>query len=306
MRKGGVLKFALVFKKYAQLQYQLAGDMIYRSFKGASKSEKMEAMKQLTALMGVNVLVGGVLGVPGSELVKNAVVALQAIGLTDYGWDDVEMAYRHLVQEATGKDLEQVINKGLLSKALGIDFTSRAGWQDLVTGFAPKDDSPEERVKFVGNTFMGAPGGYLNDVVAGMGSISDAVMGNKPFWPALGTAAQKMVPVKILADSVKAMQGLDSGKLSPLDAAKQIVGFRSLRQSDIGDGIGVKIRAAGLKKKEASSLISAYISALTPGDIAAAKRAIQLYNLKVPKGGRPISVKGLEKLRLENAKMYAE
>jgi hypothetical protein len=115
-----------------------------------------------------------------------------------------------------------------------------------------------------------------------------------------------MVPVKILADSVKAMQGLDSGKLSPLDAAKQIVGFRSLRQSDIGDGIGVKIRAAGLKKKEASSLISAYISALTPGDIAAAKRAIQLYNLKVPKGGRPISVKGLEKLRLENAKMYAE
>ena len=259
--------------------------------------------------MLTNALLGGALAVPGIEAYKGIVMVLNQLGITD-SWDEVEHDFREMMKKAVGATAEQIIDKGALSVATGIDLGSRLGWQDLITGFAPKDNSLNERLKFIANFWIGSPGGAINEelqAAQAVGKMAEAVVAGMPeeAKKQLGKALALASPIMGVGDTAKAISGYSAGKLSAVDAAKQAFGFRSLKQAEAGEEVGASIRASAAKKGTVNTLISNYISAIDPADVAEAKRAIQLYNRKVPKGQRPISLSaGLEKKRLENAALY--
>lgn len=293
MRNNGLLRFFLVFKKYAQLQYQLLGDMTYRTFKGSTPAEKKVAFKQLVNLIAVNAVTTGALGLPGMEAVKAVVLIASALGLSE-GVEDEEERIRDLLRESVGKDWEELITRGALSKATGVDFSSRMSWQDMITGFAPGGGSRADMMEYVGTTILGAPGAMPFDWLDGINKLHEGDIAG---------FLTRTVPIKLFSDTVKAMDGAEAGKLTKGEALLQATGFRSLRQAVISDEIGARIREQ-TKGSPNRKLYADYYGAITKEQIAEATRAIQEHNRKLPKGERPINISSLEKRRKENASLY--
>lgn len=295
MRKPGMLRFFLVFKKFAQLQYQLLGDMTYRSFKGASAKEKKVAAKQLMNLMGMNAVFVGLLALPGSEIVKGVFMILSALGLTD-DFEDEQEKIRALLRDATGSESwEEIFSRGLVAKATNMDLTTRMGWQDLVTGFAPRSTELDDMKVYVANLVAGAPGGTVYDWYKAQKLLREGE---------LGKFLELTVPIKLAADVTKAYKGVQQGKMTPTEGVVQSIGFRPLRQAVIGDKIGARIRESSEKKSETNKLIGNYLKAMTKAEVVRATAAIRQYNARLPKDARKIGLKGLEKRRRENVAMY--
>lgn len=286
MQRAGVLRFALVFKKYAQLQYQLLGDILRRAFSGATPEEKAVAAKQFGNLMGINLAIGGLLGLPGIEAVK--LVALAGMAFGGEEWDEWQERWREMVRGVVGEDIEQAINKGALSKVLDVDLQSRMGWQDLVTGFAPKALDPEGLTSFIGTTILGAPGGMAVDMLRAREAWQDGEV-----LKALGF----LIPIKQVVDATKTVRGVSEGEMTAGDAVRQVIGFRSLRQAEIGDRLGSEIRDSKERRSDRESLEKAWMNADTPAEVAKAAAAIRRYNEALPEGQRKISIDALRRYK---------
>lgn len=286
MQRAGILRFALVFKKYAQLQYQLLGDILRRAFSGATPEEKAVAAKQFGNLMGINLAIGGMLGLPGIEAFK--LVALAGMAFGGEEWDEWQERWREGVRGVVGQDIEQAINKGALSKLLDVDLQSRMGWQDLVTGFAPKALDPEGFTSFIGTTVLGAPGGMAVDMLRAREAWQEGEV-----LKALGF----MIPIKQVVDATKTVRGVSEGEMTAGDAVRQVIGFRSLRQAEISDELGSKIRDSKDRRADRESLENAWMNADTPAEVAKAAAAIRRYNEALPKGQRKISIDALRRYK---------
>lgn len=286
MQRAGVLRFALVFKKYAQLQYQLLGDILRRAFSGATPEEKAVAAKQFGNLMGINLAIGGLLGLPGIEAAK--LVALAGMAFGGEEWDEWQERWREMVRGVVGEDIEQAINKGALSKVLDVDLQSRMGWQDLVTGFAPKALDPEGLTSFIGTTILGAPGGMAVDMLRAREAWQDGEV-----LKALGF----LIPIKQVVDATKTVRGVSEGEMTAGDAIRQVIGFRSLRQAEIGDRLGSEIRDSKERRSDRESLEKAWMNADTPAEVAKAAAAIRRYNEALPEGQRKISIDALRRYK---------
>lgn len=302
IRQNRAFRFFFTFKKFGFGQYQLLGEMVDQAFNGATKEEKRIAGKQILNMLAIQAATAGSLSLPGTEIFKAVVMIGAILGLTD-GWDEWEAKIKAIYEDALGKDLGDVLSRGLVSKLLGIDLSSRLSWQDLITGMPPTGADKDSMVKWFGQALLGAPGGTAVDFVTGVKKMGEAAAEADP--KKFNDALALLVPVKVVSDSIKAMEGVRSGKMNGFDAAKQVVGFRSLRQADIGDKIGENVRSSRSRKADESALISAYINALTRADIARATAKIRAYNASLPEGKREISIRGLEKLRRENQTRYA-
>lgn len=302
IRQNRAFRFFFTFKKFGFGQYQLLGEMVDQAFNGATKEEKRIAGKQILNMLAVQAATAGSLSLPGTEIFKAVVMIGAILGLTD-GWDEWEAKIKAIYEDALGKDLGDVLSRGLVSKLLGVDLSSRLSWQDLITGMPPTGADKDSMVKWFGQALLGAPGGTAVDFVTGVKKMGEAAAEADP--KKFNDALALLVPVKVVSDSIKAMEGVRSGKMNGFDAAKQVVGFRSLRQADIGDKIGENVRSSRSRKADESALISAYINALTRADIARATAKIRAYNASLPEGKREISIRGLEKLRRENQTRYA-
>lgn len=286
MQRAGVLRFALVFKKYAQLQYQLLGDILRRAFSGATPEEKAVAAKQFGNLMGINLAIGGLLGLPGIEAAK--LVALAGMAFGGEEWDEWQERWREIVRGVVGEDIEQAINKGALSKVLDVDLQSRMGWQDLVTGFAPKALDPEGLTSFIGTTILGAPGGMAVDMLRAREAWQDGEV-----LKALGF----LIPIKQVVDATKTVRGVSEGEMTAGDAIRQVIGFRSLRQAEIGDRLGSEIRDSKERRSDRERLEKAWMNADTPAEVAKAAAAIRRYNEALPEGQRKISIDALRRYK---------
>jgi len=246
----------------------------------------------------MQVAVAGVFSMPAIEIIKTAVMLGAAMGLGD-GWDeDVVDPLRELMRETFGMTIEEIASKGVMSKILGVDLSSRMSWADLFIGYPPRSGDKQDLLAWVGNAIAGPQGTLVYEMFFG----APKAMLEGDFAKALGM----VLPVKSLSDTVKAGAGVIDGTMSPADAAKQVVGFKSLRQARISDEKGVSIRKASRKKKDVNDLIGDYLSAVSRGDVAKAASAIRDYNKTLGKDEREISLKGLEKKRREDARAYQE
>lgn len=290
------LAWAMQFKKYALMQTQLAGDMVHRAFKADTKQERYIAAKQFATFCAVQSIYAGALGMPGMELVKIATNLAGLLGVGD-GWDEDERRIRAAITAGAGKTWGEIINNGALSSLFGVDLSSRMSQADLWTGFSPKTLDTPGMMAYAGQAIMGAPGSTLLDWAQAAREF-----GSGNFEKSLELA----VPIKMVADTTKAVRGYQQGTYTAGDVVKQSIGFKPMRQARAAQITGDKIAVSGLKKQNEKDLANSYMNSTTIAERVRAISKIRQYNATLQKGARAINLKQLEKYRLEkfDPKLY--
>jgi len=265
-----ILRPALQFKKYAQMMTYLLGDMTYRAFNGATRKEKMIAIKQISNILGMQILMAGALSLPGLEIIKAGFLLASVLGLSG-GWDDQEDKLRALLEASTNKKWSELISSGLLSRAIGIDLSQRMSLADMWLFGEPKGDTSENWQAYLFRQAAGAPGGYVIDAFeAGRLFIEE-----QEYLKGLG----KLLPAKFAADFAKAAHNYSERKYEEEnrrnvsgvgEAALNVFGFRSGRQAELGRERGVAIRENQDLQKQSKRLQREYYRARTKGELAVA------------------------------------
>ena len=263
------VSWALQFKKYGQMMYQLSVDMWHRSFKGASPEERKVARKQLAYLYLTQASMAGVFGLSGLEILKLGMQALALFGFPT--WEEEEEDMRNWIEENTAWPISSIINNGLLSTVTQLDFAGRLGQGDLALGFLPKDMEKTDLYQYFGQVIAGAPGGTVVDwTQAGRNFANgDIVKG-----------LELMIPIKQVSDIIGTARGVAEGKLGPYEAAAKVVGFRSLETAEESRQTGADIRDFKQRKKIEKELYGNLREALANKDRAAefkARKALRQY-----------------------------
>ena len=191
------LRPALQFKAYAQGMTALLGDAVHKTFKGATPKEKKQAFKLLMNIVGVQVAMAGAMGLPGIELIKAGFMIAAMLGLGG-GWDDAERWLRQISDDAFGKKPSELIHKGVLSRAVGVDLSTRLGLSDMWLFGEPKTYDRQGTLAYFGQLLIGAPGGLGMDWFEGMKAAGQGDFA-KSF--------ELMMPVKFIADTASAARG---------------------------------------------------------------------------------------------------
>jgi hypothetical protein len=267
-----LLRPALQFKRYAQMMTYLMADMTNRAFRDASPKERAVARKQLMQLVGVQIAMAGSMSLPGLEIVKVAFMIAAALGFGD-GWDDQEEKLRKLASETLGKTWGELLTKGVVSRALGLDLSSRVSLADLWTFGEPKSSDRNDLLSYGAAWALGAPGSLALDWLQG---VQEAGKGNYL------KAAELLLPVKTLADLTKATRQYGEGRATGLEVPLNVIGLRSARQANEGEAFGDKKRAGERKEKVFKELRQQFFDAKTAGDRAKAISKNREWNRDAP------------------------
>ena len=227
----GLGRMALQFKKYAQKTYWLLGKTAGQALRGDK-----EAMKAFAGLMATHMAVAGALGLP-LEAIKAALLAANLAGVTTTSYDDFERGVRGLATKAVGPSAGQALTRGI-PRWLGVDTSSRQGLENLIMPFGfPKSMKQEDLMKYAASAYQGAPLSMLEEYPAGMQAL----------WKGdFAKAAEKLLPIKLVADAAQAYQRATTGKvsasgrqtLSPYtatEAAIKALGFTPGREAEAGE-----------------------------------------------------------------------
>lgn len=254
-----IWRISLQFKKYGQMYYAMFGDMLYRAFKDASPEERAVARKQLAHVIGVQILAAGALGIPGMEVIKLGVMAAAALGIGG-GYDDFEREVREAaVNMGLGKYWGELLTKGVLPRAVGLDLSSRLGADSLLTFGEPKKYDETNVGAYLTNIFVGAPGSLIVDQFKAARGFADAVRtgDSSQAWK----SAELLPMPKFISDlakaSRKAIEGQTSSKSGrqteePIGlgtAAINAFGLRTADQAEKGAAKGAQI-AEGERRRE--------------------------------------------------------
>jgi len=268
-----ILRPALQFKKYAQMMTYLLVDATYRSFDGKiSSEERAIARKQLLNIFAVQIMMAGMLSLPGIEIAKMAFMIAAAFGFGE-GWDDQEEKLRKLADETFGKTWGELISRGVVSRALNIDLSKRLSLADMWTFGEPKKYDKENLSAYAFNLAFGAPGGTVMDVVDGFRKVGDGEM---------KTGFAQMLPVKVIADGLRAANGYSEGKVTNVELAMNIFGVRSGRQAEKSEEIGSNIRKMQDMEATYKKLSRQYLRAQTAGERALLRARIAEHNKVAP------------------------
>jgi hypothetical protein len=227
MFNSPVGKVALQFKKFAQKTYYLLGKTV-----GAAIRGDREAQRQFIGLMFTHAVVAGVLGLP-LEPIKIALIAANVLGATTFTYDDFEQLVRAATAGALGKTGGEIVSRGW-TRAIGIDTSSRQGINSLLTMGAPRSDKANDLKSFLFDTMAGAPAGLVLQEAAGIKAL---LAGD------LGTAADKLIPLKAARDINRAVTGAMGPKLdkngrpvmdtlNPAEALAQGIGFTPAKKAE--------------------------------------------------------------------------
>lgn len=291
-----MLSWAMQFKKYAVLQVQLVGDMYAKAFKGASKEERAVARKQLANMMAVQTMMAGALGAPGLELIKVSLMLLSVL-FPDLGPDEAEEKLKEILDASIGQTASELIRKGVISRAIGIDVSDRMSQADLITGFTPDTMQRNDLLGYAGSLLLGAPGSTLFDWADAAKLLTEGEFAK---------AFEKAVPIKAASDTVRAYEQWEGGKMTPYEAVVKSIGFQPARMANIEEERGAEIKEGKKVSDERKKLFKEYINADTPGELAKVKARIREFNAAQPKNGRKLSIKSLEKLRQRELERYAQ
>ncbi|MBP33232.1 PLxRFG domain-containing protein [Methylobacterium sp.] len=287
-----VLRPFLQFKKYGQAMTDLYAGMIYQAFKGESKADRRVAMKQFGNLVAVHALMAGSFGIPGLELIKVGFVLSAALGLGGAGWGDQERRIRRALEESIGKSWSDLVTDGAVGRALGVDLSGRLSAADLWTFGEPRKYKTSEISQWVAEQYFGASGGTVRDWREGVLAAQDADYLK---------AAQKILPVKVLGDTAKALNGYLDEKMSAGEAGIQALGFKPTRIADQQQAKGDIIAERAKIKDKRDELRNKYLNAGSAGSRAKIKVQIIQYNRTADKRMQ-LSIPGLDRMRDNDAR----
>ena len=202
-----LMKLSFQFKKFGLGVYQLLGQQVGKAIRNENPGDRAEAIKSLAYIAAAHTLAAGALGLP-TEPIKAMVMAASATGLVDFNWEDVEDEARAWAADAFGVKGGEIVTRGV-SRAVGIDLSSRLGLDSLMTFGEPASDSTDDVWSWFAEMAGGAPGSIVRDWHKGVNKLMDGDVVE---------AAELLVPVKTIADSIKAYRVGTEGKTSSSEA----------------------------------------------------------------------------------------
>ena len=230
-----VLRLATQFKKYGIGMYQHLGEQFGIAINSTrTPQERAAAIKALTYTIGMHVAVAGAMGLP-TEPIKMVITTLNAIGITDVSWADVEIGQREAMAGLFGRDLGEALSRGI-PRLAGIDLSTRMGIDTLIGPFGePRSNEAQDLKAYLWDAVAGAPAGLIFDMTGGIGSLAqgDVMRG-----------MEKLVPIKAFADTVKAYRQMTEGSVSQRtgrqvmspysagEAALRAIGFTPAREAE--------------------------------------------------------------------------
>jgi hypothetical protein len=213
-------RVAFQFKKYGVGMYQLLGEQMGMAIRNENPGDRAKAIRTLSYTLAMHGLMAGAMGLPVEPL-KMAVLAANTLGVTDWTWKDVEAAEREALVDLFGKGAGELIARGA-PHALGIDLSSRVGLDTLLGPFGePRSDAPADIKAFLLDNMAGAPVGLLGDWYKGASHLAAGEFER---------AAEKMIPLKVVSDSLKAYRQMTEGTVS-LTSGKQVMSPYSVREA---------------------------------------------------------------------------
>lgn len=279
-------RLAFQFKKYAANMYWLIGTNVAKAYRNETPGARTEAVRTLAMIAMTHMAMAGALGLP-TEPFKYLLMGAKAFGLGTPGWDDVEELVRKYSAETLGKTGGEIFSKGL-PRALGIDVSSRMGLDSLIAFGEPKSDKEKDVKTWLLDTIAGAPAALVSDYIKGANYLTSGEYTK---------AAEKMVPLKFASDAIRAYRTASEGKKSTVtgrqysepyswgEAALRTVGFTPAREAEEGAKAAAFRNQTDKARTERSRIINAWVNA-TGGAKVDAQRAVQKYNLSVPKEDR--------------------
>jgi hypothetical protein len=199
-----VLRLALQFKKFGVNMYQFMGEQAAIAIRNENPGDRARAIKSLSYVIGMHVLMAGAMGLP-TEPIKLMVLTANGLGITDWSWQDVEDAQREYTADLLGKRFGEIVSRGV-PRALGVDLSSRMGIDTLMGPFGePRSNEAQDWKAYMWDSVAGAPVGLITDWAKG---INDLAEGD------VVRAAERLVPIKAFADSVKAYRTFTEGNVS--------------------------------------------------------------------------------------------
>ncbi len=269
---SGLAKFTLQFKKYAASMSVLLYDMTKRAFKGATIEERKAGRRALANVVIVQIAAAGALSLPGLELIKVFGLVAGVLGVGG-GYDDIERWLRNKAKEIMGEKKAEAMLRGL-PRLLGIDLSSRLSLADMFLFGEPKTLDQEGYQAYLWRLVSGAPASYVADLIS---ATNDVGKGD------YAKAVEKFIPVKVIADTLKAAREYrtgDYGATNPQALARagsQAVGIRPAVSARKSEGIGDSMAARKDKEDERKVLERKYMNA-TPGERVKLVREIKKYN----------------------------
>jgi hypothetical protein len=264
-----------VMFSFLQYQFQLLEKM-YREFytaftsrEGMTKKEKDEARRFLASHMFSMLTLAGTLGLPFATAIAAAADKLCSLGESDYC--DSKTAMRNMTAEVFGHDIEPLISKGWLPRALGTDISERAGEGNLLpfSKFLADKRKMQDALKDLAWSSWGAPSSMLAGVYKGYERMADGdLMGGM----------QEAVPLA-LKGPIKAFEMSEkgytdkAGNVLPMtpgarDIMWQTIGFNPGEKADYQQAKFAQSQRKGVLTRESTMIRQKLASAIERGDQA--------------------------------------
>ncbi len=215
-----VFRLSLQFKKYGVGMYQLMGEQAAIAWRNENPGDRAKAIKALSYTIGMHVLMAGAMGLP-TEPIKLIVTAANGLGVTDWSWGDVENAQREAMSDLFGKQFGEVLSRGV-PRLAGIDLSTRVGLDSLMGPFGePRSNEAQDWKAYMWDLVGGAPAGLVGDWGRGLSQLAQGDVVR---------AAEYLIPVKTISDSIKAYRTFTEGTVS-VNTGKQTMTPYSLPEA---------------------------------------------------------------------------
>lgn len=266
--QGDVARVILQFKQFAQNMTYFLGRAAYQALKGEDADVKRIARRQIIATFAVTGAMAGTMGLPGVGMLGALLSALaSAMGDDDEPFD-WKAEYRNALADAFGKEVGEVIAKGVPRALMPWwDISNRVSLADLWwrdagrEGQNPREAFAADMTNILGPTAGTIMGWYTASDHMARGQYSKAV--------------ESIVP-KFIRDPIKAYRegthGVTSYIGEPLmettltEDVGRVLGFAPARASEMYEGRAAVMNAKTALDEKRQNLLSRLVKARLDGD----------------------------------------
>lgn len=309
--QGNWQRVLFLFKQYSQNMVYTLTRQTYQAFKGETAEQRAEARKILGGILAGHALMAGSLGLPSAIVVPFLAMFSALGGDDDDELTDNETEFRNALASVVGKDLAEVIAKGV-PRAFGADLSTRVALNDLII---PRTQDGLEGQRQGENVLAAAAGPFFAipiSMLKGMGQIKEGQTMQ---------GVENMIP-KALRDPLKAYRYATEGNVDKSgieiverenvgisDIAQQAIGFRSGKFANAQETKSAIFQADKQLTAIRSDLVRQYALAKRNGDNEQMDRVweeIRRFNVKHPsvKITKPALMQSIRQRqrRIDNAK----
>ncbi|WP_295385105.1 PLxRFG domain-containing protein [uncultured Thiodictyon sp.] len=208
--QSDVAKVMLMFKSYAQHTTWLMGRNLFLSIKGETPEVRREARTLFAGVLGMTGLFAGTLGLPMvGTLFAIANLAAAAFGDDDEPWD-AETEFKNWLARTFPSSVADIIARGGMNKATGMDWASRVGMNTLWWRDADADMTGAKTFQSIEEQLLGP----VPSIASSPFKAYDQIMNGE--WEKAAEAVSPKFLRDLLQATRYATKGVQSSKGAPV------------------------------------------------------------------------------------------